>query len=222
MSSTNDGAGSTCTATLFMTSMSDEIKRTWPEASVYVNEAQDLAQCNFNRLGEPFFGPGECLPPTLDWFGYDYYCPIPGCASPYGKRAGWNVLRDGYESMVYPCMTRASQRAIPTTIGFFYNNTSHDYAAMDSYCVVNARQMLKWALDDERVGGVFPFYWSSTSEWIGLADLPKCRATWRAIGELVVAAGRPLPRGGGTPGTWRDYKCANTKDPVDYDFCHWS
>lgn len=25
------------------------------------------------RLGEPVFKDGECLPDTLDWFGYDYY-----------------------------------------------------------------------------------------------------------------------------------------------------
>jgi hypothetical protein len=36
--------------------------------------AQDLVHCNWNRLGEPFFGDDDCFPDTLDWFAYDYYC----------------------------------------------------------------------------------------------------------------------------------------------------
>lgn len=31
-----------------------------PEAVIYINEAQDLFMCNFNRLNETLFGPGEC------------------------------------------------------------------------------------------------------------------------------------------------------------------
>ena len=27
----------------------------------------DLLQCNFNRLNETLFGPGECVPEDLDW-----------------------------------------------------------------------------------------------------------------------------------------------------------
>ena len=31
-----------------------------PEVLVYVNEAQDLFMCNFNRLNETFFEEGDC------------------------------------------------------------------------------------------------------------------------------------------------------------------
>lgn len=49
------------------------IKQTWPGAVVYMNEAQDVVHCNFNRLGDAAFAPGECVPEAVDWFGYDYY-----------------------------------------------------------------------------------------------------------------------------------------------------
>jgi hypothetical protein len=29
--------------------------------------------CNFNRLNETFFGPGDCWPEELDWLGFDVY-----------------------------------------------------------------------------------------------------------------------------------------------------
>jgi hypothetical protein len=29
---------------------------------IYINEAQDLLMCNFNRLNETFFGAGDCWP----------------------------------------------------------------------------------------------------------------------------------------------------------------
>ena len=38
---------------------------------------------------------GECLPETLDWFGYDYYCTIPGCVGAYSYMSGWQVQMDG-------------------------------------------------------------------------------------------------------------------------------
>ena len=60
-----------------LTTVTDMIKADWPEAIIYINEAQDVANCNFNRLGEPIFAEGECFPESLDWFGYDYVAPHP-------------------------------------------------------------------------------------------------------------------------------------------------
>ena len=34
-----------------LTTITDMIKTDWPEAIIYVNEAQDVIHCNFNRLG---------------------------------------------------------------------------------------------------------------------------------------------------------------------------
>ena len=51
------------------------IRADWPEAVLYINEAQDLLMCNFNRLNETFFGEGECWPEELDWLGFDI-CPF--------------------------------------------------------------------------------------------------------------------------------------------------
>jgi len=43
------------------------IRRDWPSAIIYINEAQDLFMCNFNRLNETFFDDGDCWPEELDW-----------------------------------------------------------------------------------------------------------------------------------------------------------
>ena len=52
------------------------IRRDWPEAVLYINEAQDLLMCNFNRLNETFFPDGACWPEELDWLGFDI-CTLP-------------------------------------------------------------------------------------------------------------------------------------------------
>ena len=31
------------------------IKADWPSSIIYINEAQDAVNCNFNRLGDPIF-----------------------------------------------------------------------------------------------------------------------------------------------------------------------
>ena len=45
-----------------LSTVSELIKRDWPEAVVYINEAQDVVHCNFNRLGDPIFEDGQCGP----------------------------------------------------------------------------------------------------------------------------------------------------------------
>jgi hypothetical protein len=89
-----------------LTTVTDMIKRDCPDCIIYINEAQDTTNCNFNRLGDPIFADGECFPDTLDWWGYDYYCTIPGCTDAYGAESGWEVQRDGMQTMVYPRLTR--------------------------------------------------------------------------------------------------------------------
>ena len=59
-----------------LTYMTKLIRRDWPEAVLYINEAQDLLMCNFNRLNETFFPDGTCWPEELDWLGFDI-CTLP-------------------------------------------------------------------------------------------------------------------------------------------------
>merc|ERR1711988_803429 len=56
-----------------LTYIAQLIRRDWPTALVYVNEAQDLFMCNHNRLNETFFGDSDCWPEDLDWLGFDIY-----------------------------------------------------------------------------------------------------------------------------------------------------
>eukprot|EP00039_Didymoeca_costata_P002707 m.62050 g.62050 ORF g.62050 m.62050 type:complete len:356 (+) comp11478_c0_seq1:181-1248(+) len=205
--------------------VTDMIKKDWPTSLIYINEAQDTVNCNFNRLGDPVFHEGECLPDTLDWFGYDYYCTIPGCKDPYGQNAGWNVQQDGFKNMLYPKLTRDSQRVVPTSLGFFYlTNPFNDTMkhTMDEYCTYNAEQYLKWGLTDERVIGMFPFYWPSAGNMIGLSNLTKCRDAWIKIGMEIVRNSSANDEfkgfvGGGQPGLKKS--CPSPKDKIKYYWC---
>ena len=214
-----------------LTTITDMIKTDWPEAIIYVNEAQDVIHCNFNRLGNPIFEGDECFPETLDWYGYDYYCTIPGCVNPYGDGGGWNVQHDGMVNLVYPRLPRKDQKVVPTTLGFFYKTVPFNQSmlnAMDEYCVFTADQFVKWGENDDRVAGLFPFYWITSGGMIGLEDLPLCRARYIQLGESIVnkqqhgKIGRVKRRyvGGGTPGRSHLNKCANPyPDPGKYYWC---
>ena len=39
------------------------IKADWPQSIIYINEAQDAVNCNFNRLGDPIFKEVTDPPP---------------------------------------------------------------------------------------------------------------------------------------------------------------
>lgn len=71
-----------------LTYITQLIRKDWPEAVLYINEAQDLLMCNFNRLNETFFGDGDCWPEELDWLGFDICVLHPPGASPL-VLAGW-------------------------------------------------------------------------------------------------------------------------------------
>eukprot|EP01052_Picozoa_sp_SAG31_P032304 SAG31_NODE_3528_length_4153_cov_1.648249_4_plen_215_part_00 len=190
------------------------------------SQAQDVANCGFNRLGEPIFDAAHsCFPDTLDWFGYDYYCTIPGCTSEYGVNAGWRVARDGMTNMIYPKLGRATQRVVPTALGFFYKtvpfNTSMQ-AEMDEYCVQTAEHYLDWARQDSRLVAIFPFFWGGGygRSMLGLSGLPRCAAKWVEIGTAVVRsrAARPTAlSGGGKPHSKRS--CPNTHEKVSHWWC---
>ena len=99
------------------------IRKDWPTALIYINEAQDVVSagprrnsdrtrkglitprlnlhicpypqlmCNFNRLGEKVFADGACVPPEVDWIGFDIYRWV-ACDSPSAGclHCGWILL----------------------------------------------------------------------------------------------------------------------------------
>lgn len=200
----------------------DAIKQLWPDAIIYINESQDVANCNFNRLGETVFKEGECFPETLDWFGYDYY----DYDHTYGPEAGWQVQRDGMTNMIYPRLTRAEQRVVPTTLGFFPHvdpKNATQMAEVDAYCVHNAEAFSDWAAVDERIVGLFTFYWvTQPGSFVGMWDMPRCSAKWVELGRHVVARGSAtgvLSRGGGRPGRTRT-SCPTPTEKVKHHWCN--
>ena len=38
-----------------------------------MNEAPDIAMCNYRKDNTSVFAKGECLPQNVDWFGFDFY-----------------------------------------------------------------------------------------------------------------------------------------------------
>ena len=77
--------------------------------------------------------------------------------------------------------------------GEFYSAGSEKPAKI----VKNAREFFRWGLSDNRPVMLAPFHWNggqrkpngSVVGGAGIIDLPRCAATYRAIGEIVIAAG---------------------------------
>ena len=38
-----------------------------------MNEAPDVAMCNYRKDNTTIFKEHECFPQNIDWFGFDYY-----------------------------------------------------------------------------------------------------------------------------------------------------
>ena len=53
--------------------IADLIRTAWPEAVIYMNEAPDIAMCNYDKQNRTVFAEGQCLPQNVDWFGWDFY-----------------------------------------------------------------------------------------------------------------------------------------------------
>lgn len=150
--------------------------------------------CNYRKDNTTIFEEHECFPQNVDWFGFDYYAH---------DSASWEAPKEAYRTQVYPRFSRADQRVVPTSLGYDAGNlTAAAASSLDTFCAENARQFLQFGLEDNRVVGLFPFYWSSgrctrhpdgsvngPGCGPGIRELPKCAATYKAIGELIIAAG---------------------------------
>lgn len=187
--------------------VTDMIKKDCPHCITFLNEAQDIAVCNFNKMNETWAEDGQCLPETLDWFGYDYY----DYSYSFSNNSGWEVQRLGFNEQIYPRLS-SHQKVVPTCVAFFTKKTISQQDA-DTYCTENAQRYLNWGLEDHRVVGIFPFYWPATQpEWWDLSQLPRCIKTWHGIGEIVV----------NTPPHKTHFPDGNCKPAAtirDYEFC---
>ena len=169
--------------------IADLIRTDWPSAIIYMNEAPDVAMCNYRKDNTTVFGEAQCLPQNVDWFGFDFYSQ---------DSISWTASIEAFQTHVYPRLSRADQRVVPTSLG--YSDGSLDVSqasSLDAFCAKNAREFFRWGLSDNRPVMLAPFHWNggqrkpngSVVGGAGIIDLPRCAATYRAIGEIVIAAG---------------------------------
>ena len=169
--------------------IADLIRTTWPDAVIYMNEAPDIAMCNYDKQNRTVFKPGQCLPQNVDWFGWDFY---------EQDSTSWTAFREAAHGLVYPRMSRPDQRLVATSLGYSDGSlTAAEADTLDAFCAENARHFLQWGLEDSRLVGLFPFHWNggqrqangSVTGGAGIIDLPRCAATYRAVGEIIINAG---------------------------------
>ena len=66
------------------------------------------------------------------------------------------------------------------------------FAGCDEYMAQQAAAFAQWAEEDPRVAGFAPWHWDSrpigvTSPYkeVGVVDMPKTKAVWRSIGQVI-------------------------------------
>ena len=170
--------------------IADTIRLDWPEAVIYMNEAPDIAACNYDKQNRTVFTEGECLPQNVDWFGFDFYSQ---------DSSSWTVPQMTYRYMIYPRLHRPDQRVVPVSGGWSAGSLSAEEAvALDLFCTTNAREFFRFGLEDNRVVALFPFYWDggavnnpngSITGAAGIKNLKHCSETYRGMGEIILAAG---------------------------------
>lgn len=161
--------------------IADRIRADWPQAIIYQNEAPDTVMCGFNKLNETILQQDDCLPTNLDLFSFDFY-------DQSWYNSTWASAQEALLGMVWPRFTRASQRSIHVTTGWT-DDPHANLTAIDDYCARNARQWIQFGLEQPLLAGVFPFYFPSSGSSTGLSGLPKCLATYTALGRIIEASG---------------------------------
>ena len=207
-----------------LTRLTATIRASWPNVTLFINEAQDLVLCGMNRLNESLFdesgGGPQCWPPDLDWIGFDLYDNT--VADGGTAFSQFNVSRRGAEDYVYRRFA-THHKLVPTTLGFGYNGNGCNAtncsnfvypapsrpgcncnATYDQYCADNAFAFETWGNEDPKIAAVLPFFWYSERGSVGLEGLPICRAAWEAIGKRILArvASSPSP-----PAVARGHTC---------------
>ena len=207
--------------------VADQIRGDFPAAIIYMNEAPDVAMCGYSKANVTLFADGECLPQNVDWFGFDFYHQDP---------SSWLDAREAYRHHVYPRFSRPDQRVVPVSLGYQEGNlTAAEAASLDAFCAENAIEFLKFGLEDPRVVGLFPFYWAggtrhpdgSITGGAGISLLPRCAAAYKAIGELIIAAGPsgttsdPAHNPPTGSGPFPEPKCATpiAPPPAEWSWC---
>ena len=165
--------------------------------SVSLTQKASLFQCGKNRMNETVFQPGEQLPPSIDWWGFDSYA--------FTARS-WEKPIAGYEQVVFPRL-RPHQKVVATTGSLGTNrsalltnrsqpDSNWSLEQFDEFCVENALRHLQWGLGDARVAMIAPWHFvnlsivpgSAASDMeIGLVSLPRCAETYNAMGLLIRA-----------------------------------
>ena len=134
-----------------LTYVTKRIRNDWPEALIYLNEAQDLLMCNFNRMNESFFDSDtehNCWPAELDWLGFDVYG--------YDLNTTFDAARATYENNIFARMATTGQSVVATTVGHGgHTAETMDWTLeqFDNYCVQNAERWFSYAEAEPRVAG---------------------------------------------------------------------
>eukprot|EP00040_Diaphanoeca_grandis_P022815 m.123281 g.123281 ORF g.123281 m.123281 type:complete len:371 (+) comp28977_c0_seq1:172-1284(+) len=183
--------------------IADEIRRTWPRAIIFMNEAPDIAMCNMRKDNTSVFKDDECVPTNVDWFGFDFY---------QTDSVSWTASHEAFNTILYPRFSRTSQRFLPTTMGHFPDASNKT----DAFCVQNAIEWTRIALNDPRIVAIFAFGGA-----FGPMDNSRCSQMFQAMGKMVMAAGKlgtsfdPIGEAAApdSQGNFAEPKCLSPRQP---------
>ena len=68
--------------------IADQIRRDFPTAIIYMNEAPDVLMCGYSKQNMTLFKEDECIPQNVDWIGFDFY---------HGDASSWIDVEEAYK-----------------------------------------------------------------------------------------------------------------------------
>jgi hypothetical protein len=145
----------------------DYVREKFPKHVIYANFALAPVARGVNIYKQSF---NFTIPKSLSWASIDYYNQ--------GKPDWVTTVRNKYQRKLYKLM-HPHQKAVLVP-GCFASSMNQDPIVSKQ-----AWDMYRWAVEDERVVGIFPW---GRSTWGGAIDLPKIplsRAAYAAIGQRI-------------------------------------
>jgi hypothetical protein len=174
-----------CVSLAFIEVMAKTVREAFPGVNVWYNEGSGQV-----------VKPSQCtnvtkfyIPKDVSLFSTDIYH--------YAAEPGWveRKVKLFYETYIFPLLDQSSQRAAFVPGSFSSTTGGPKDAPCNASCyremiIQDAEEYFKWAREDERVGGIFPWHWSScrtnpdcVKHWdeVGTAELPQLAAKWKEL-----------------------------------------
>ena len=174
-----------CVTLEFIEVMAKTVVEAYPNTNIWYNEGSgEVVKPSKCTNATQFF-----IPSHVSLFSTDIYH--------YSYEPGWvsTTIKKYYNSYIFPLLDPTTQQAAFVPGSFSSTTGGPKDQPCNSTCyremiMQDAEEYFKWAKEDTRIGGIFPWHWQSCKtnpdcvkhfDEVGTVDMPEVIAKWKDL-----------------------------------------